>query len=166
MGGRHPFRTGSPPSGGGEPQHVLSLPRPNSFLYGSRHVAQPATDAWRSKLGPQKYTPLPGLGLEKIGRWLVWTIWWCANCCKIPQLVYTPPRGRCAHRSLGALCCHSALRLSFVALFICCWSCHCGSWPSAAFFLNQSSCWKPVLSFGTALVVCRCTRHLLLVLSL
>jgi len=28
------------------------------------------------ELGPQRYTPPPGLGLEKIGEWLVWTIWW------------------------------------------------------------------------------------------
>jgi len=32
-------------------------------------------------LGPQRYTPPPGLGLEKIGKWLVWTIWWCI--CKL-----------------------------------------------------------------------------------
>jgi len=28
-------------------------------------------------LGPQRYTPPPALGLEKIGKWLVWMIWWC-----------------------------------------------------------------------------------------
>ena len=32
-------------------------------------------------LGPQRYTPPPGLGLEKIKKWLVWTIWWCI--CKL-----------------------------------------------------------------------------------
>ncbi len=31
--------------------------------------------------GPQRCTPPPGLGLEKIGKWLVWTIWWCI--CKL-----------------------------------------------------------------------------------
>jgi len=48
-------------------------------------------------LGRQRYTPPPGWGPEKIGKWLVWTIWWCnANCCKIQQFVYTPPRGHFA----------------------------------------------------------------------
>jgi len=32
-------------------------------------------------LGSQRYTPPPGWGLEKIGKWLVWTIWWCI--CKL-----------------------------------------------------------------------------------
>ena len=32
-------------------------------------------------LGPQRYTPPPCWGLEKIGKWLVWTIWWCI--CKL-----------------------------------------------------------------------------------
>jgi len=27
--------------------------------------------------GPQRCTPPPGLGLEKIRKWLVGTIWWC-----------------------------------------------------------------------------------------
>jgi len=31
----------------------------------------------RTLLGTQRYTPPLGLGLEKIGKWLVWTIWWC-----------------------------------------------------------------------------------------
>ena len=33
----------------------------------------------RLPLGPQRYTPPPGLGLEKNWKWLVWTIWWCIN---------------------------------------------------------------------------------------
>jgi len=42
-------------------------------------------------MGHHKYAPPPRLGLEKIRRWLVYTIsWWI---CKLPHFLCTPPRG-------------------------------------------------------------------------
>jgi len=40
-------------------------------------------------LGPQRYTPPPGLGLENIGKWLVWTTWWCIWKLLYNQMVHT-----------------------------------------------------------------------------
>jgi len=73
---------------------------------GTKTVVWPAESAWAgapsiwpwdfkcpSALGPQRYTPPPGLGLEKIGKWLFGgfgsTIWCCI--CKLlraPGVVY------------------------------------------------------------------------------
>jgi len=54
--------------------HVLNYMR----IASTHHVnVQSSYKKHILELGPQRYTPPPGLGLEKIGEWLVWTIWWC-----------------------------------------------------------------------------------------
>ena len=46
--------------------------------------------------GHHTYTPPPGLGLEKMRRWLVYTMSWYICKRKTQQILCTPPRGRAA----------------------------------------------------------------------
>ena len=62
-------------------QGVVGKQDPQGFVWRLRCHPLPGgrgrCPAYAYELGPQSYTPPPGWGLEKIGKWLVWTIWWC-----------------------------------------------------------------------------------------
>jgi len=79
---RSTFRSRTSTQAGSQDDVSLLQTPSNKIAYKSkRALHKHSLDAIQYKLvlGPQRYTPPPGLGPEKIGKWLVWTIWWCIS---------------------------------------------------------------------------------------